>query len=348
MRTPMKTPTRRTGVVLVMSFTITMLACDRSVISPDDGVARSSPVLALGNDYSGWSAPQNIESVPGTSDVFNTAFTDGCPFISPDGKSFYMASNRGGSQGLDIWVSNWSEEAGGWGAPQNVGSPVNSIADDFCPTMSRDGKLLYFVSRRPGGCGGSDVYVARLKADKGFEGLEHLPCDDTVPYDAVNSPADEFSPFPQLDPGVGPVLYFSSFRAGGFAVEPIGGAPDSDLYWSGSHGGVFGKVELIPAVNSAADDGQPNVSSAGRELYFYSTRLGGVGSADLYVSTRTLGVGTWSTPSNLTILNSTAAETRPSLSWDGLSLYFGSTRAGGNGMTDIYFAARQRLVPGEH
>ena len=188
--------------------------------------------------------------------------------------------------------------------------------------------------------------MARLRANDGFEGVEQLPCDNSAPYDAVNSPADEFSPFPQLDPGVGPVLYFSSFRAGGYAVEPAGGTPDSDLYWSRSHGGVFGTTEIIPSVNSLQDDGQPNVGRDGRELFFYSTRAGGVGLADLYVSTRGWVMDEWSAPSNLTTVNSSAAETRPSLSWDGLSLYFGSTRSGGNGMTDIYVAIRQRLVPG--
>jgi hypothetical protein len=254
---------------------------------------------------------------------------------------------------LDIWVSKRAKVDDPWGAPENMGEGVNSDVDDFCPTMSRDGKLLYFVSRRAG-CGettDSDVYVvrlapeARLNADHDLAAAEMLPCDDTAPFDAVNSPSDEFSPFPQLDPGSGLVLYYSSFRPGGFAAEAGGGAPDSDLYWSKSHGGAFGPAELIPGVNTAVDDGQPNVGSDGRELFFYSTRAGGVGAADLYVSTRAFPLDAWSTPVNLVTVNSAAAETRPSLSWDGLSLFFGSTRAGGEGSSDIYVATRQRLIP---
>jgi hypothetical protein len=314
------------------------------MLSPGPHIAIGPVGRALGNDFSGWSAPMNAEVVPGT---FNTISLDGCPFVSPDGKTFYMASNRpGGQGGLDIWVSRRAGVDDPWGDPVNVAT-VNSAQDDFCPTMSRDGKLLYFVSARPG-CGMGDVYVARLQPD-GFGPAEMLPCDNSEPYDLVNSPFNEFSPFPQNDPSRGPVLYFSSFRPGGFAAEPAGGTPDSDLYWSASHGGVFDAAALIPLVNSLLDDGQPNVSQDGLELYFYSTRPGGIGAADLYVSTRGVAVDPWSVPANLgAVVNSSAAETRPSLSWDGLSLYFGSTRAGGEGSSDIWVTIRQRLVPASH
>ena len=346
MRTPGRTLFRfeRRAWVAVAAVGLTMAACE-SAVSPERHLIRGSVVRALGNEFSAWSAPALIESNP--AGPFNTSFQDGCPFIAPDGKTFYIASNRpGGVGGLDIWVSRRATVDDPWGEPTNVGAPVNSAVDDFCPTISRDAKVLYFVSRRTGcGPGDSDVYVARLRPE-GFEAPQMLPCDESVPYEAVNSPFDEFSPFPQLDPGRGPVLYFSSFRPGGFAVEPAGGTPDSDLYRSTSHGGVFGLAELIPAVNTAVDDGQPNVGSDGRELFFYSTRAGGQGAADLYVSTRTHPLDAWSAPANLgAIVNGTAAETRPSLSWDGLSLYFGSTRAGGEGSADIYVATRQRLVP---
>lgn len=353
MRTPrrMLFPLEPRILLAVMVVGIAAVACEGAV-SPERHLISGGISQALGNGFSSWSAPALIEDPAGP---FNTSSLDGCPFIAPDGKTFYMASNRPGGNGrLDIWVSKRASVDEPWGAPENVGAPVNSEFDDFCPTISRDGKLLYFVSRRPG-CGpdktpdpnDSDVYVARLRSTHGFDTPEMLPCEEAAPYDAVNSPFDEFSPFPQLDPGLGPVLYFSSFRPGGFAVEAAGGTPDSDLYWSASHGGAFGLAELIPAMNTTADDGQPNVGSDGRELFFYSTRGGGQGGADLYVATRAHPLDAWSAPANLgAVVNSNAGETRPSLSWDGLSLYFGSTRPGGeNNSSDIYVTTRQRLVP---
>ena len=322
-----------------------IVACDSAAVSPGehgiDGLTQ-----APAQQYTAWSAAMSVEGIPGTHTDFNTASLDGCPFISPDGKSFYMASNRTGTLGgLDIWVSTRSSVKEGWGEPKNVGEPVNSTADDFCPTMARDGHTLYFVSRRPGGCGLGDIYVTWLHEDGGFDVPELLPCDATAPYGAVNSPFDEFSPFPFSEGGYGGVLYFSSFRPGGFADEAPGSTADSDVYRSVARGDVFGAPALVDAVNTDADDGQPNVSSDGLELYFYSTRViaGSSGAADLYVSTRTSPVGPWLPPTNLgAIVNSAGGETRPSLSWDRTALYFGSTRAGGEGMSDIYVTTRTR------
>jgi len=289
--------------------------------------------------WSAWSPAVSIElATPGADAGFNTGSLDGCPFIAPDGRQFFMASNRpGGMGGIDIWVSTREKASDPWGSPVNV-AKVNSDVDDFCPTMSRDGHTLYFVSRRQAGlqgtdwCGGSDIYIARARDDQGFEAPENLGC-------TVNSTADEFSPFPLLEAGTGPVLYFSSTRPG------LGSG--GDLYESASHGGVFAAATPVPNVNSTVDDGQPNLRHDGLELFFYSNRAGGQGGNDIYVATRTSTADAWSTPSNLGgNVNSALSETRPSLSWDGLRLYFGSTRSGGEGGSDIYVTTRARLVPG--
>jgi WD40-like Beta Propeller Repeat len=302
-------------------------------------VAASVATIAVAAEYSGWSQAVRVEAIPGTDPSFNGAALDGCPFVSRDGKTFYMASNRpGGLGGIDIWVSTRESVNDAWGAPVNVGAPVNSPANDFCPTIARDGHLFYFVSNRAGGCGGDDIYVTRLRPD-GWDTPENLGCQ-------VNSPANEASPFPLPERGSGPVLYFSSNRLGGFAADAIGATVgDSDLYVSESHGGVFGPAQLVPGANSAAEDGQPNVRRDGLELFFFSTRPGTLGMADIYSATRTSTSDAWSTPINLgPNVNSAAAETRPSLSWDGTTLYFGSTRAGGEGSTDIYVTTRERLT----
>src|SRR5690606_2293246 len=114
--------------------------------------------LSIGSALSaGWGAPVNVETSPGTSPEFNSSSLDGCPFESPDGLSFYMASDRpGGQGGIDIWKSTRNSVNAGWGTPVNLGAPVNSGADDFCPTPVEDGRL-FFVSGRPGGCGGPDL-----------------------------------------------------------------------------------------------------------------------------------------------------------------------------------------------
>jgi hypothetical protein len=300
------------------------------------GVATSAAAMPTG--FSGWSPAVRVEAEPGTDPAFNGSALDGCPFISRDERTFYMASNRpGGLGGIDIWVARRNSPDDPWGAPENLGAPVNSPANDFCPTIDRNDHTLYFVSNRAGGCGGADIYLTRHRP-RGWDDPANVGCD-------VNSAADEASPFPLPEPGRGPVLYFSSVRPGGFAADAVGAMiGDSDLYVSERHGGAYGTPELVPGVNTAFEDGQPNVRRDGREIFFFSTRPGTLGMADIYAATRAGAFDPWSEPFNLgpDVNSANGAETRPSLSWDGTTLYFGSSRVGGEGSTDHYVTTRSR------
>jgi len=287
----------------------------------------SAPSAAMMDDLGAWSSATRVEASSGTDAGFNGPSLDGCPYISSDSKTFYMASNRpGGLGGIDIWVSTRASTDEGWGAPVNAGAPVNSAFNDFCPTIARDGRAFFFVSNRPGFCGGDDVFSSRLRPD-GWDEPVNLGCDTAG---GPNSSANEASPFPLSEPNAGPVLYFSSTRAG-----------TSDLYRSQSHGGAFGPAELLAELSTTAQDGQPNLRRDGLEIFFFSNRTGGLGGNDLYAATRATTADPWSTPVNLgAAVNTDANETRPSLSWDGTTLYFGSTRAGGDGDSDHYVSTR--------
>jgi len=283
--------------------------------------------------FGDWRDAVRVETTGAHAD-FNGAALDGCPFISRDGKSFYMASTRpGGLGGIDIWVSTRASVDADWGAPVNVGAPVNSEANDFCPTLARDGHGFFFVSNRPGGCGGDDIYESRVD-DGIWAPAVNVGCDEAG---GPNSAANEASPFPLPNATVGPTLFFSSNRSGG-----LGGA---DVYMSRSRDGEFRRGVLVPGVNSSADDGQPNVRRDGLEIFFFSTRPSTLGLADLYSSTRASVTSAWSTPQNLGphVNSADGAETRPSLSWDGTTLYFGSTRPGGEGSSDHYVTTRPKL-----
>ena len=103
--------------------------------------------LALAGLAAAWDSAQKIDAIGGNSTELNTPSQDGCPIQSPDGLSLYIASSRpGGKGGLDIWMASRTSTTAPWGAPQNVGEPINSAADDFCPTpVGKNG--LFFVSR---------------------------------------------------------------------------------------------------------------------------------------------------------------------------------------------------------
>ena len=92
--------------------------------------------------FSAWAPAQKIDETGGNSSELNTPFQDGCPIQSPNGLKLYLASTRPRFVGdtrtdLDIWVARRASTNAPWGAPVNLGEPVNSTADDFCPTPVR-------------------------------------------------------------------------------------------------------------------------------------------------------------------------------------------------------------------
>lgn len=274
---------------------------------------------------SAWGPAVRVESLPGTHADFNTAVLDGCPFIAPDGLTFFMASTRGGGLGgIDIWISTRPSSDAPWRQPVNAGAPINTVHNDFCPTMSRDGHTFFFASNRPGFCGGDDVFTTRRQRG-GWTEVANLGCDiDGGP----NSSANEASPFPSAVTGS---LFLSSTRSG-----------NSDIYEAPFHAGRYGVAAPLAEVNTSAQDGHPNLSRDGRELYFFSTRAG---NSDIYVATRSRITEPFSAIDDVDQANSTSSESRPSLSWDGSSLYFGSDRPTGEGGADHYVITRQ-VYPG--
>ena len=85
----------------------------------------------------------------------STPADEGNPHTSPDGLALYFSSGQsGGSGGHDLYVSRRETPDAEWGTPVNLGSTVNSSADDWGPSLSPNGLELYFTSKRSGGHGG--------------------------------------------------------------------------------------------------------------------------------------------------------------------------------------------------
>ncbi len=296
-------------------------------------VALTFASVVSAKHFGQWGAPVNLESIPGTSSELNTASNDGCPIQSPDGLSLYIATNRpGGFGGQDIWVARRASTDDPWGAPEHLGMPVNSSANDFCPTPV-PGHGLFFVSERAGGCGSGDIYFTRFKHG-GWEEPQNLGCE-------INSIAGEASPSYFEDESGHAILYFSSQRTDGFAP----GGADSDIYFSVD----FGPAQLAPGLNTAVEDSRPNVRKDGREIVFDSNRVGGIGLQDIWTATRETTADDWSTPTNLgPMINSAATDARATLSRDGLTMFFGSGRAGTDGLSDIFMTSREKLKGNQH
>ena len=290
--------------------------------------------LSAAHDY--WSAWSLAMPVAG---VNHPDFPDGCPIESRDGLSLYIASSRTGTLGgNDIWAADRASKDEPFGAPTNLGAPVNSPANDFCPTPIH-GSYLMFVSERPGEgtCnarpGFGDIYVIRRNAAVGWGAPRHLGCveNGTGP----SSEGAEFSPS-LVTTDEGTYLYFSS---------NVGG--NHDIYRSRrQHDGSFGPPAPVRELNTEGDDRMPNVSADGLEIVFSSDRTldangtARFGGLDVYVSRRSSTRKKWSAPVNLgSNVNTVGMETRPSMSWDGRRLYFG--RDG-----EIYSSTRTRVHGG--
>jgi hypothetical protein len=101
-------------------------------------------------------------------------------------------------------------------------------------------------------------------------------------------------------------------------------------------------VNAGPAINTSGKDYGPCISPDGLALYFTANRVGGYGTWDLWVTTRATTEDLWGEPNNLgPMVNSESGDVYPSLSADGLSLYFTSNRAGGYGIWDLWMTTRE-------
>ncbi len=169
----------------------------------------------------------------------------------------------------------------------------------------------------------------------GWEPAENLGC-------VVNSTANDAGPTIFEDEATGiTTLYFTSTR--------LGGPGDFDIYQSTRVGddGEFGPPVLVPELSGPSRDTRTAISRDGLELFISSEvtgRAGGVGGQDLWASTRATTLDPWSTPVNLgPVVNTTAFDGGPALSFDGTALYFFSNRPGGFGGSDLYVTTRTRL-----
>jgi Tol biopolymer transport system component len=98
----------------------------------------------------------------------------------------------------DLYISYLT--ADGWSTPENMGDSINSEFWDVAPSLSPDKRDLYFTSNRPGGYGGSDIYVSHRLLNGHWSAAENLG-------PTINTIGDEGTPFIHAD---NQTLYFNS------------------------------------------------------------------------------------------------------------------------------------------
>ncbi|MCE3258921.1 MAG: ompA 2 [Bacteroidetes bacterium] len=137
----------------------------------------------------------------------------GHPTLSADGKVLYFASRMsGGYGGADIWSCTFDAKNNAWGQPVNAGPAVNTEGDEMYPTISDDGKKLYFSSNYHPGMGGLDLFVAEAGADGKF----------TKPVENLKFPMNSsYDDFGIVFEGKKQKGYFTSNREGGKGSDDI-------------------------------------------------------------------------------------------------------------------------------
>ena len=196
----------------------------------------------------------------------NTGYNEGAQCISPDGKYlfFTICNAELGYGSCDIY---WSKREGNrWSKPKNCGQKVNTRYWESQPSISADGKTIYFVSNRPGGQGGMDIWKSEMITEGIFSDPVNLG-------DVINTPYDELSPFIHFDQKT---LYFSSDGHLG-----MGG---KDLFYAKMkpEGTWSTPVNLGYPINSYQDESGIFINAQGNVAYFASNRAGGFGGLDIY------------------------------------------------------------------
>jgi len=222
-----------------------------------------------------WGEPVNM----GTP--FNTELNEGPDCLTADEQTmFYTGCNRPtGLGGCDIYMV---EKVGdSWSEPKNVGPPINTRYNDANASISPDGRNLYFVSTKPDGLGGYDIWVSTKQEDGKWGEPKNLG-------PTINTPENEVFVFIHWD---GITLYFSSDGHGGFGM--------ADIFRSQlTPGGWSNPINLGPAVNSPEKDFYFTIPASGDLAYFSSTRFDTIGLEDIYV----VPVPVIAKPSGLTLI----------------------------------------------
>lgn len=193
-----------------------------------------------------WSPPTSL-----SSDI-NTPENEGTASLSADGRLlvFTACQGRKGYGSCDLYVSRKTGSA--WSSPENLGETINTRYYESQPSLSADGRRLYFVSDRPGGKGRRDIW----RSDLGTDGHWAEPINLGEP---VNTALNEASPFIHAN---GQSLFFASdghIGMGGYDLF----VADSTL---GS--GWSTPTNLGYPVNTSEDQASLFVSANGTRAYY--------------------------------------------------------------------------------
>jgi outer membrane protein OmpA-like peptidoglycan-associated protein/tetratricopeptide (TPR) repeat protein len=196
----------------------------------------------------------------------NTNMNEGAQNISQDGQwlIFTGCNFTDGYGSCDLYISYLTSE--GWSTPENLGNRINTEFWESAPSLSPDKRDLYFTSRRPGGYGGSDIYVSHRTMTGAWGQPENLGAE-------INTSGDESTPFIHAD---NQTLYFTSNGHPGY------GGDDLFLSHKGPNGKWSNPENLGYPINTIENEGSLVIAADGKTAYYASDRADSRGGLDLY------------------------------------------------------------------
>lgn len=210
-----------------------------------------------------WKEGTDVAGVQEVSGINVAPQHEASPTITKDGKMMIFArSNDGGRKGpKEVCLYLSRNVNGSWSTPELMG--INDLeAWNGAPSISPDGKTLYFASNRRGGKGGLDIYRTKMDENGKWGKVTNLG-------ENINTPGDESFPFITEDGK----LYFSSD-----GQPSLGGL---DIFVATKKGDATVVENLGTGINTVSDDFGICWKSQ-TEGYFSSNRAGGKGDDDIY------------------------------------------------------------------
>ena len=228
-------------------------------ISAITGQNNNNLFLVKQDEKGAWLAPQELE------DEVNTEFDEGTPSFSADGNTMYYtycAQDSEGPRTAEIYISNRSSAK--WGKGTRATIVKDSVTALGHPSISPDGKYLYYVSDAVGGFGGKDIFRSKVLGSNSFGPMENLG-------EEINTAGDEL--FPYCRDSV--TLYFASNGHPGMGgLDLFKATQDSTGHWT---------VENMGApINSMGDDFGITFAGQAEKGFFSSNRNDARGYDHLY------------------------------------------------------------------
>lgn len=216
--------------------------------------------IATKNEIDQWGSGNPFDN------QINTSFNEGMSTLVRDGRTLYFtACNRPEIKGpCDIWTGQ--VENGQVREVKAILDHPNSESWESQACISCDGRVLYFASNRPGGLGGTDIWVSVKQKDGSWSNPTNLGAP-------INTDKDEESPFISND---GNRLFFSSTGHMGF------GGQDIFMSTFDKYRGWSNAFNLGPKINSPFEELGFVLTADGLSGYFASDRPGGFGGMDIY------------------------------------------------------------------